>query len=197
MSHDILKGFTPVATILLIASVPAFAKHARTVKLAAPADFGGVRLAAGDYELKGVSHRSEANIMLMQRKKVVAVAQGQWVQRAKAYDTDEVTYGMGTGGSPIIREIHLAGTNRVLVLQQPMASSLVTSSPDGKRIQQIGFVGKPTKKRQTAPDFTAEDPWPPCRWKRPIMPQAACRTRSIDWTTPSPASSAPHRDLSR
>jgi len=166
-----IKRFTPVLAVCLMASVSAFAKNSRSLKLAYPASLSGTQIAAGQYKLVWDLHGADAKVTLMKNKSVVATTRGKWVDGRTQYRSDAVIYTTGPNGERSITEIRFAGMKQALVLSD---SSSVTAIPTthtpaegaegmataqaadtgGARAKaaRIRFLGKPRVKRQQPRD---------------------------------------------
>lgn len=108
------RHFTRVLAIFLVASLPAFAKNSRSLKLLHSATLNGTEIAAGDYQVSWESHSPDVTVTLKGRH-VIATAQGQWVERDAKYEEDAVVYETNGDGSRTLLEIRFAGMKQALV----------------------------------------------------------------------------------
>lgn len=164
-----IKRFTPVLAVCLMASVSAFAKNSRSLKLAYPASLSGTQIAAGQYKLVWDLHGPDATVMLMKNKSVVATTRGKWVDGGTQYRSDAVIYTTGPNGERSITEIRFAGMKQALVLSDsssvtaiPTTHTLVEGMPTAQAAEtggarakaaRIRFLGKPRVARQQSRDL--------------------------------------------
>ncbi|HEV2494809.1 MAG TPA: hypothetical protein VG204_17240 [Terriglobia bacterium] len=157
--------FAPVFAILLMATISAFAKDSRDVKVTYAASVGGTTVTPGQYKLRWDSNNADPEVAFLKGRKVVAKTHGQWVDRSVEYDRNSVVYDTGSDGSRSILEMRFAGSSKVLVFgaassaaQGHSGSAPATESapaaPAGKpgkggdKTSSIRFLGKPTAARQ-------------------------------------------------
>ena len=164
-----IKRFTPVLAVCLMASVSAFAKNSRSLKLAYRASLSGTQIAAGQYKLVWDLHGPDATVMLMKNKSVVATTRGKWVDGRTQYRSDAVIYTTGPNGERSITEIRFAGMKQALVLSDsssvtaiPTTHTLVEGMPTAQAAEtggarakaaRIRFLGKPRVARQQSRDL--------------------------------------------
>jgi hypothetical protein len=72
-------------------------------------------MASGVYDVSWVSHSPEATVTFTKGKKVIATAQGKWIDRSVTYTRNSVMYTTNPDGSHAINEIRFAGMKQVLV----------------------------------------------------------------------------------
>lgn len=183
--------FTPVFAILLMAGVSVFAKDSRDVRVAYEASVGGSTIAPGQYRLRWDSKNADPEVTLLKGRKVVAKAQGQWVDRNVEYNQDSILYDTQSGGSRSILEMRFAGSSKVLVFggdstaQGHSGSAPSTESapaaPSGKpgkagdKTSSIRFLGKPAAAHSYRAAPQSPDPIVGFRpnFKLPVFPATA------------------------
>jgi hypothetical protein len=106
-----------------------FAKNRRTLNLPYPGSVNGTPIAAGVYDVGWVSHSPEATVTFNKGKKVIATAQGKWVDRSVKYNRDSVMYATNPDGSRAIAEIRFAGMTQVLVFGEASSASQSLTAP--------------------------------------------------------------------
>ena len=96
----------------------ALAEGRQSVKLDLASDttLGGTKVPPGQYKLAWTASGDDADVKLMQGKKVVATSKAKVVGRDKAASDDEVVQ-RKNGSSFTVSEIRLRGEKNVLVLQ--------------------------------------------------------------------------------
>ncbi len=122
-SHLHFRHLTPVLAILLMASMSAFAKNSRDLKLVTPALLGGTQLAAGEYKVSWESHSPDATVTFTKGKNVVVTAHGKWVERDTPYNKNSVVYETNSDGSRTIIEIRFAGMKQAIVFGEPTSTT--------------------------------------------------------------------------
>ena len=109
--------------ILLMATLSAVARNARTLKVAYSASLSGKELAAGEYNVAWETHSPSATVTFTQKKQVVATVEGKWVDRDTKYPANAVVYSTNPDGSRTILEIRFAGLKGALVFGQESTPS--------------------------------------------------------------------------
>jgi uncharacterized protein YfaP (DUF2135 family) len=119
MTHRRLtQGLVSGLAILLLVSASAFAKASRTIELSGPVLLGGTRIEPGQYQLHWEQHSPKITVTLAKGKTVVATAEGKIEQRNIKYHQNMVVHHAKAGGSEVILEIRLGGTNEAIVFSE-------------------------------------------------------------------------------
>lgn len=105
-----------VAAIALALSFAAGAqaKDSRSIVLHHDATLGGAALTSGKYDVQWETHSPQATVTFVQKKKVVATAEGKVVDRGHKFDADQVIYDETEQGSRVIRELRFRGSSEVI-----------------------------------------------------------------------------------
>ena len=109
--------------IPLMATMPALAANARTLKLAYSASLNGKQLAAGEYQVTWETHSPEATVTFAQKKEVVTTVEGKWVDRDTKYESNAVVYSTNPDGSRTILEVRFSGLKGALVFGEESPKS--------------------------------------------------------------------------
>ena len=104
--------------ILLMASVPAFAKDSVSITVTHLLSLRGSQVAPGDYKVSWVTHSPEATVTFKQSEKIAATADARLVDRDEKYSTTAVVYQTNSDGTRTLLEIRIGGTKQALVFQQ-------------------------------------------------------------------------------
>jgi hypothetical protein len=104
--------------ILLVASVPVFAKDSVDITVSHPLSLKGTQVAPGDYKVSWVTHSPDATVTFKQQGKVAATASARMEDRGSKYSETQVVYQTNTDGTRTLLEIRLGGTKQALVFEQ-------------------------------------------------------------------------------
>ena len=105
-----------MAVILLVASLPAFAKNSRKITFSSPIMLNATRLPAGEYEVRWEHHGSGATVTFRKDNRVVAAVQARLVHYNLEFTNHEVVYETNADRSRTVVEIRLEGMSEGIVL---------------------------------------------------------------------------------
>ena len=96
-----------------------FERGSRAFSFASALTLGGARsrLPVGDFTITWESYVTDATVKFAQGSQVLAMANGQWVNRPGRYERNEYVYLKSGDGSRVLREIHFSGLDRALVFR--------------------------------------------------------------------------------
>lgn len=110
------------SVIAFLAVTPAFAKHSRQVDFDKAMTINGKLLTPGKYNVIWETHSPQATITITHKNDVVVTTSGTVVERPKAYDNDSILYKTEPDGSHTLLELRFAGSNKVLIFDNPSPS---------------------------------------------------------------------------
>ena len=99
----------------VVAAAAGTPQGSRNVVFSHDATIAGAHLASGDCKITWETHSPAATVTFIQRKKVVATAEGKVVDRGTTYSSNSVIYSLSAAGTRVIQEIRFKGSSEVIV----------------------------------------------------------------------------------